>query len=157
MQDNIESNSAAGLANRDSSMRASMRASALGNHAVQKRRILVVDDNVDAGDTLALLLKLKGHDVSIARDGLQAVDMASEFRPEVILMDIGMPHLNGYDATRQIRATEHGREIFIVALTGWVQAEDIACAKDAGCSAHLVKPVDYAALDKLLASLTSAN
>jgi CheY-like chemotaxis protein len=157
MQGNSEGSSVAGMANRDVSMRASIGSSAPSKQAVPKRRILVVDDNIDAGDTLALLLKLKGHDVSIARDGLQAVDMASEVRPEVILMDIGMPHLNGYDATRQIRATEHGREMFIVALTGWVQAEDIARAKDAGCSAHLVKPVDYAALDLLLASLTSAN
>jgi CheY-like chemotaxis protein len=152
MQTNSEGNCAAGLANRVASKGAST-----GRQAIHKRRILVVDDNIDAGDTLALLLKLKGHDVSIARDGLQAVEMASKTRPEVILMDIGMPHLNGYDATRQIRETELGREMFIVALTGWVQADDIACAKDAGCSAHLVKPVDYAALDQLLATLTSAN
>ena len=157
MQGKNEGSSAAGLANRHDSMRASMGSSALSKQAVDKRRILVVDDNIDAGDTLALLLKLKGHDVSVARDGLQAVVIASEVRPEVILMDIGMPRLNGYDATRQIRATEHGREMFIVALTGWVQADDIARAKDAGCSAHLVKPVDYAALDQLLANLTIAN
>jgi len=125
--------------------------------AVHKRRILVVDDNRDAGDTLAMLLKLKGHEVSIARDGLQAVDMASEFRPDVILMDIGMPKLNGYDATRRIRETEHGRGTFIVALTGWGQTADIARSAEAGCSAHLVKPVDFVALDRLLANPTIAN
>ena len=156
-QSNIEGNSAAGLANRASSMRASVGTSAPGKQAVFKRRILVVDDNVDAGDTLALLLKLKGHDVSLARDGLEAVDIASEFRPEVILMDIGMPHLNGYDATRRIRETEHGRAMFIVALTGWGQPTDIACSEEAGCSAHLVKPVDFAALDQLLAKPTSVK
>lgn len=120
-----------------------------------KRRVLVVDDNKDSGDTLCMLLRLKGHDVSTARDGVQAIDLAAEFRPEIILMDVGMPKLNGYEATRRIREMPGGRDIFIVALTGWGQASDIARSLEAGCSAHLVKPVNFAALDQLLASATT--
>jgi PAS domain S-box-containing protein len=126
------------------------------NHAssstAPQRRILVVDDNRDAGDTLGMLLRLKGHDVHIARDGLEAVDATTEFRPDVILMDVGMPRLNGYDATRRIRQLRGGRDIFIVALTGWGQENDIKRSAAAGCSAHLVKPVDVAELDRLLAT-----
>jgi PAS domain S-box-containing protein len=124
---------------------------------VAKRRVLVVDDNVDSGDTLALLLRVKGHEVGVARDGLEAIDKADSFRPEIILMDVGMPKLNGYEATQRIRATDHGREIYIVALTGWGQASDIARSLDAGCSAHLVKPVDFAALDELLAAAPASD
>jgi CheY-like chemotaxis protein len=115
-----------------------------------------VDDNIDSGDTLAMLLKIKGHQVSTARDGLEAIRLAAEFTPEVILMDVGMPKLNGYDATRQIRELPGGEEFYIVALTGWGQASDIARSFEAGCSAHLVKPVDFAALDELLSSASQA-
>jgi CheY-like chemotaxis protein len=124
--------------------------------AAAKRRILVVDDNVDSGETLALLLRAKGHDVFTARDGLEAVEKAAELRPEIILMDVGMPKLNGYDATERIRATARGRDMYIVALTGWGQTSDIARSMEAGCSAHLVKPVDFAALDQLLAEAPSS-
>jgi CheY-like chemotaxis protein len=125
--------------------------------APAKRRVLVVDDNHDAGDSMAILLRVKGHEVRTARDGLEAIDVAASFRPDVILMDVGMPKLNGYDATRRIRETPHGRDIFIVALTGWGQTSDIARAKEAGCSAHLVKPADFAALDELLASAADSR
>jgi CheY-like chemotaxis protein len=125
--------------------------------AAAKRRVLVVDDNFDSGDTLAMLLRIKGHDVSTARDGFEAIRLASEFNPEVILMDVGMPKLNGYDATRQIRELPQGRNIYIVALTGWGQASDIASSFEAGCSAHLVKPVDFAALDELLAAVPASG
>jgi PAS domain S-box-containing protein len=118
---------------------------------VVSRRILVVDDNRDAGSTLAKFLQLKGHQVQTAHDGTEGVNLVPEFRPQVILMDIGMPKLNGYDATRQIRQLPGGDNIFIVALTGWGQDSDVQNSKDAGCSAHLVKPVDFAALERLLA------
>jgi CheY-like chemotaxis protein/two-component sensor histidine kinase len=135
-----------------------MKSPTANEHApISKRRILVVDDNKDSGDTLALLLKLKGHEVYTARDGFEAIDMANEFRPEVILMDVGMPKLNGYDATRRIRETEHGRNALIVALTGWGQPSDVARSLESGCSAHLVKPVDHTALDHLLASPPERN
>jgi PAS domain S-box-containing protein len=123
--------------------------------AKAKRRILVVDDNRDSGDTLALLLRVKGHDVFVAHDGLEAIDVTVKSQPEIILMDVGMPKLNGYEATRRIRQMPAGEAIFIVALTGWGQASDIAQSKEAGCSAHLVKPVDFVALDQLLAQAGS--
>ncbi len=115
-------------------------------------RILVVDDNYDSGHTLSLLLKIKGHEVRSASDGLEAIALAEEFRPDVILMDVGMPKLNGYDATRRIREQSFGKDIMIVALTGWGQASDVAQSIEAGCSAHLVKPVDFAELERLLAA-----
>jgi CheY-like chemotaxis protein len=122
-----------------------------------QRRVLVVDDNHDSGDSLCLLLKTKGHEVRTARDGLEAIAAADDFKPEIILMDVGMPNLNGYDATRRIRETDSGRDIFIVALTGWGQAEDVERSREAGCSAHLIKPVDFAALDRLLAEWESSR
>ncbi|MFO0790260.1 MAG: response regulator [Pirellulales bacterium] len=118
-----------------------------------KLRILVVDDNTDAGNTLCMLLRVKGHEVCIACDGLEAIDRAAEFRPKVILMDVGMPKLNGYEATRRIRELPGGDEFYIVALTGWTQPNDIECARQAGCSTHLAKPLDFPTLDRLLASL----
>lgn len=122
-----------------------------------KRRILVVDDNKDSGDTMCILLRHKGHEVWTARDGLEAVVKAGELEPEIILMDLGMPKLNGYDATRRIRETKSGQNMFIIALTGWGQPADIAKSLEAGCSAHLVKPVDFAALDALLANAPTSS
>jgi CheY-like chemotaxis protein len=112
-----------------------------------------VDDNVDACNMLSRLLQLKGHEVQTANDGLEAIDAAARFQPEVILMDVGMPRLNGYDATRRIRETGLGKDVVIFALTGWGQAEDVKKAKEAGCTDHLVKPVDFVVLDQLLAGL----
>jgi PAS domain S-box-containing protein len=125
---------------------------AAGKLLPPKRRILVVDDNKDSGDTLSLLLRLKGHDVRTGRNGFEAVDLAAEFSPHVILMDVGMPKMNGYDATRRIREMAGGRDMLIIALTGWGQSEDVQRSADAGCSVHLVKPVDFTALEKLLAA-----
>lgn len=88
----------------------------------------------------------------LAGDGLEAIAATEEFRPEIILMDVGMPKLNGYDATRRIRELPFGGDIMIVALTGWGQASDVACSIEAGCTAHLVKPVDFAELERLLAT-----
>jgi CheY-like chemotaxis protein len=118
-----------------------------------KLRVLVVDDNHDSCYTLSLLLKLKAHEVRTAGDGLEAIAAAEEFRPDVILMDVGMPKLNGYEATRRIREQPYGKDITIVALTGWGQPSDVAQSIEAGCSAHLVKPVDFAELERLLATV----
>jgi CheY-like chemotaxis protein len=137
--------------------RTATRAAATDKPAGAKRRVLVVDDNKDSGDTLALLLKVKGHEVYTARDGFEAIEKAAELRPEIILMDVGMPRLNGYDATRRIRETDYGRDIYIVALTGWGQASDVARSLEAGCSAHMVKPVDFAALDQLLSDIPTSG
>ncbi|MFN2428071.1 MAG: PAS domain S-box protein, partial [Candidatus Binatia bacterium] len=122
----------------------------ISNH---RSRVLVVDDNRDAATSLALLLKLSGSEVEVAYDGLEAVEKAAEYLPRVVLLDIGLPKLNGYDACREIRARLSGRELFIVALTGWGQDTDRQRSKDAGFDAHMVKPVDYVALTALLDSL----
>jgi CheY-like chemotaxis protein len=96
-----------------------------GQTTLSKQRILVVDDNKDSADTLSILLRLKGHEIYTARDGLEAIDAVTAFRPTVILMDVAMPKLNGYDATQRIRNIPGGSDIFIVALTGWGQPEDV--------------------------------
>jgi len=115
------------------------------------RRILVVDDNRDAAESLAMLLKLTGHETQIAYDGVEAVESAASFRPDVVLLDIGLPKLNGYEAARKIREQGWSQGIVLIALTGWDQKEDRQKAKEFGFDGHLVKPVDHAALMKLLA------
>ena len=115
-------------------------------------RILIADDNVDAAESLGLLLELSGNEVNIANDGLHAIDMAETFRPDVILLDIGMPKLNGYDACRRIREKPWGKKAILIALTGWGQDEDKRRSQEAGFDYHLVKPVDDAAVMKVLAS-----
>jgi CheY-like chemotaxis protein len=117
-------------------------------------RILVVDDNRDSAVSLAMLLKLTGHQTHTAFDGQQAVDEAAALTPDVVLLDIGLPKLNGYEACRRIRETPGGRNMTLVALTGWGQEEDREKSSDAGFNAHLVKPVDLVALKRLLASVT---
>jgi signal transduction histidine kinase/CheY-like chemotaxis protein len=119
--------------------------------AVVQRRILVVDDNIDAAESLAMLLKLSGHEVDIVHDGLKAVEGAATLEPEVILLDIGLPGLNGYEAARRIRQQQSNRPMTLVALTGWSQQEDRRLSAEAGFDAHLVKPVDFDVLTKLLA------
>jgi PAS domain S-box-containing protein len=116
-------------------------------------KILVVDDGRDAADSLALLLRLHGHEARTAHDGVDAVSVAEEFRPDVVLLDIGMPRLNGYEACRRIRAAPWGRNIVLIAQTGWGQEEDRRQTEEAGFDAHIVKPVDYARLLRLIASL----
>jgi PAS domain S-box-containing protein len=118
-----------------------------------KFRILVADDNRDSADSLAMLLTLMGNDVRTANDGAEAVDMAYTFRPEVILLDIGMPKLNGYEACRRLREQPGGETLVIIALTGWGQDEDKRRSMAAGFDHHMVKPVDTGALEKLLAGL----
>ncbi len=120
---------------------------------VARRRVLVVDDNRDAAASLAMMLKLMGSEVRTAHDGLEAVEAAAAFRPDVVLLDIGMPKLNGYDACRRIREKAWGKSAVVVALTGWGQEEDKRRSQEAGFNGHLVKPVEPAALEKLLAEL----
>ncbi|HWM92572.1 MAG TPA: ATP-binding protein [Thermoanaerobaculia bacterium] len=121
------------------------------------RRILVVDDNKDSADSLALLLTLQGSEVRTAYDGLEAVEAAAAFKPDVILSDIGMPKLNGYEAAQRIREQSQGRRVVLVAMTGWGQEEDRRRSVEAGFDFHLVKPVDLTALEQLLASLAAPN
>jgi CheY-like chemotaxis protein len=111
----------------------------------------------DAAKSLALLLKITGNETQMAVDGEQAVQFAQAFAPEVILLDIGLPKLNGYDACRQIRAGRGENQPVVIALTGWGQQEDRERTKDAGFDAHLVKPIQYTALITLLESLSCAG
>ena len=117
------------------------------------RRILVVDDNRDSAVSLAMLLKFTGNETQTAFDGLEALDAAATYRPDVVLLDIGLPRLSGYEAARKIRDEPWGRTMVLIALTGWGQDEDRKKSKEAGFDGHLVKPVDVAVLTKLLAEL----
>ena len=118
------------------------------------RRILVVDDNRDSAESLAMLLMHGGHDAQIAYDGIEAVEKANSYKPDLILLDIGLPKLNGYDACREIRRRPTGRKPVVVALSGWGQEQDRRRSTQAGFDAHWVKPVDRTKLMDLLASLS---
>jgi len=121
------------------------------------RRVLIVDDSVDGAASLAMLLELAGHQTWQAHDGVEAVAAAGRIRPDVLLLDIGLPRMNGYEACRQIRQEPWGRELFIVALTGWGQEDDRLQSREAGFDAHMVKPVDHDQLLELLASRPPAG
>ena len=125
--------------------------------AGSKRRILVVDDNQDSAASMAMMLQLLGNEIRTAQDGLEALELAEQFRPQVVLMDIGMPNLNGYEATRRIREQPWGRDMSIIALTGWGQEMDRAKSKEAGCDGHLVKPINLPDLEKLLVELQGSD
>jgi signal transduction histidine kinase/ActR/RegA family two-component response regulator len=114
-------------------------------------RVVVADDNRDAADTLGVLLRALGNEVSVAYDGIEAVEMAREFRPHVIMLDMGMPRLDGYGAAREIRRDAGIADVKLVALTGWGQDDDRKRAQDAGFDVHLVKPADLDAVRRVLA------
>jgi two-component system, chemotaxis family, CheB/CheR fusion protein len=120
-------------------------------------RILIVDDNRESVDMLAILLQFAGHETFAAHDGLAAVEAAATLDPDVILLDIGLPVLNGYEAARRIREQQGQKRPLLVALTGWGQDEDRRRSEEVGFDAHLVKPVDYAALGRLLAELSAGK
>jgi CheY-like chemotaxis protein len=120
---------------------------------VEKRRILIVEDNVDSGDSLLMLLNAVGFEVSLVRDGETAVQAALSFDPDVILMDIGLPGLNGYEATRLIRARNPHGKVRIAALTGWGQPRDQQKAIDAGMDYHLLKPLNLSVLQSIMESI----
>ena len=117
------------------------------------RCVLVVDDNRDSADSLAMLLRLTGNDVRVAYDGRQALQVAEEFQPDVVLLDIGLPGMSGYDVARQMRRTSSLTETLLVALTGYGSEEDRRRSAEVGFCAHMVKPVDLAGLEDLLAGL----
>jgi PAS domain S-box-containing protein len=117
------------------------------------RRVLVVDDNHDSAESLEILLQLSGHHVRIAHDGLEAVTAAASFLPDVVVLDIGLPKLNGYEAARRIRALPSGTHLKLVALTGWGQDSDRQRSAASGFDFHLVKPVDHEVLLKLIADV----
>jgi PAS domain S-box-containing protein len=120
-------------------------------------RIVIADDNRDAADSLAMLLQMDGHQVSVAHDGAGALSIVEALRPQVAVLDIGMPDLNGYQVAQRIRSSAGFESIVLVALTGWGQAQDLARAKAAGFDHHLVKPADPEAVRSLITSIGAAS
>jgi PAS domain S-box-containing protein len=120
-----------------------------------RRRVLIVDDNQDGAESLAMLLEIAGHETNTANDGLEAIEAAERFRPDAVLLDIGLPKLNGYEVCRRIREQPWGRNMLLVAVTGWGQEEDRHRSREAGFNTHIVKPVDHDVVLQVLASLPS--
>jgi CheY-like chemotaxis protein len=118
------------------------------------RRVLVADDFPESAQLLARLLQQDGNDVRVALDGLEAVETAAQFHPDIVLLDIAMPKLNGYEAASKIRQEPWGKNIILIALTGWGQQQDRSRTKEAGFDVHLTKPVNYQAIAKLLNDLS---
>lgn len=117
-----------------------------------QRRILIVDDNRDSADSLAMLLEITGNKTCIAHDGIEAIEAIKEHRPELVLLDIGLPKLDGHEVCRHVRQQPWGKDIVMIALTGWGQDDDRRKSREAGFNGHLVKPVDYDTLLELLKS-----
>ena len=122
-----------------------------------KRRVLVADDNRDGAASLGLLLTLAGHEAHFAHDGLEALEVAERVRPDVALLDLGMPRLDGLEAARRIREQPWGSGILLVALTGWGQEDDRRRTKDAGFDHHMVKPVRFEQIEDILGSRSLAK
>jgi CheY-like chemotaxis protein/two-component sensor histidine kinase len=122
-----------------------------------QRRVLVVDDNRDSADSLAMLMEITGNKAYLAHDGVEAVEAIEKHRPEVVLLDIGLPGLDGHEVCRRVREQPWGKDIVMIALTGWGQEDDRRRSEEAGFNGHLVKPVDYDKLLELLASLTNGR
>jgi DNA-binding response OmpR family regulator len=120
-------------------------------------RILVADDDQDSAESLAMLFQMMGHDVRAAQNGLAAVDLAESFRPHLIVLDIGMPGVDGNEACRRIRQHSWGQAAIIAALTGWTRDEDKDRSEQAGFDHFLVKPVDPKALDALIAAVAARH
>src|SRR6185436_7041661 len=121
--------------------------------ALSRYRILVVDDNHDSALSLAMVLTIMGHETRTAHDGEMAVAAAESFLPEVVLLDIGLPKLNGYEVAQRIREQPWGASMFLIAVTGWGQEEDRQRSSEVGLNVHMVKPVEPAALERLLSEL----
>ena len=120
-------------------------------------RVRIVDDNRDAAETLCALLQLDGSRIEIAYSGAEAIDKGARFLPQLVLLDLGMPGMDGYLTCRSVRACDWGRRAMIVAVTGWGQDADRRRSREAGFDGHLVKPVDYAALKDLLRRATTGS
>ena len=114
------------------------------------RRILIVDDSRDGGESLAMLLRVLGAEIALAHSGRQALECVDSFKPDVVLLDIGMPGMDGYEVARRIRSNPNNRHISLIALTGWGQDEDRRRSVAAGFDHHLVKPADIDQLRQLL-------
>jgi CheY-like chemotaxis protein len=117
-----------------------------------RRRVLLVDDNKDVASSMSRWLRLIGHDVRVALDGIEAIRIAEQFRPEVALLDLAMPNVSGYDVARTLRSASWGKNMTIVAVTGWGREDDQRRSADAGFDRHMTKPVDPLALEIFLES-----
>jgi CheY-like chemotaxis protein len=121
------------------------------------RRILVVDDNRDAATSLATLLAFTGHETHTAHDGHEALAAAEKLRPDIVLLDIGLPKANGFEVARKIREQPWGKNIVLIAVSGWGQDDDRRKSQDAGFNEHLVKPVRHAALAKMIGEIRTTS
>jgi DNA-binding response OmpR family regulator len=121
-----------------------------GGAQARGRRILVVDDDVDSAASLALLLRTRGNEISMAHDGLAAVSAVEAFRPHVVLLDLSLPGLDGIETGRRIRELPAGKNVLLIALTGWSREDARQRSRAAGFDDHLVKPVDFPVLMKRL-------
>ena len=119
-------------------------------------RILVAEDNDDAAEMMQVMLQFKGHDVRVAADGVEAVDVASTFKPHIAFLDIGMPRMDGYEAARRIRELL-GRRVVLVALTGWGQDDDKLRSREAGFDQHITKPPEPQLLERLIEDCSVAT
>jgi CheY-like chemotaxis protein len=120
--------------------------------AMRPLRVLVADDNRDAADSLATILDMSGNDVSVAHSGEEALRLALLEQPQVIILDIGMPGMNGYEVARRVRALAWGEKVLLIAVTGWGQAEDKQRSRDAGFDHHFTKPIDVGEVESLLSN-----
>jgi CheY-like chemotaxis protein len=120
------------------------------------RRVLVVDDNADSAVSLSTLLELEGHEAIAVHDGFAAIDAAEKHRPDIVLLDIGLPRMSGHEVCRRLRDRPWGKDLVVIALTGWGQSDDRRKSQEAGFDGHLVKPVRYETLAELLSSLPTA-
>jgi CheY-like chemotaxis protein len=118
-----------------------------------KRRILIADDNRDVAEAFGVMLETVGHEVVTAHDGMEVLEKAEHFQPDIIVLDIGMPKINGYDAARRLRQQPWGKDVVLVAITGWGNEKDKGQSQEAGFDFHLVKPVDPGALCRLVDSV----
>jgi signal transduction histidine kinase/CheY-like chemotaxis protein len=130
-----------------------LESASMSPHPIVSRRILVVDDNEDSAESLSVLLRLNGHLVESAHDGRHALEAAERFRPDVMLLDLGMPGMNGYEVCREIRNKPWGGDILLIAQTGWGQDQDRQRTRDAGFDGHLTKPIDHDRLEEILTDL----
>lgn len=124
---------------------------------IPRRRILIVDDNEDAASSLAMLLRIMGHETEVAYEGQKALDIVATYRPEIVLLDIGMPKMSGYDVCRRIREQPTGSDVLVVAVTGFGQEADRRKSEEAEFDGHMVKPVEPQALIKLLAEFSAVR
>src|SRR5262249_40515386 len=131
--------------------------SSVGAQPIRARRVLIVDDNVDHADSLAMLLSIDGHDVHCAHDGVEALTAAERLRPEVVLLDLGLPIVDGFETCRRIRDHAWRKSMLLVAITGWGQEVDRQKSTDAGFDHHLVKPIDSQTLAAIVNDVSAAN